>query len=191
MAATPPMGCALGKLGTAAGPRCPAGVWKSSPRLGSWLCHRHVGPSTQSALSGAPPPRLKNGPGTRQLRHDPEGHTTRPSESGRQGPILFTPVSPNLDPLMNSCPVNEVFTRGSQSWLELANQKAHIHLVIRICQALGPLWPSFYLLKAGGHRPLPSGPRLQILDILHLSTKVTQTCCYRTPKLSLKPQPPV
>lgn len=161
------------KSETSAGLQCPAGVWRSSPRLASRLCHPHVTwvpescvvrPSTASTSGKRTQARAKS-------FDDPEVHATRPGENGWQGSILLTPVSPNLDPLMNPCPINQAFTGGSQSWLELADQKAHIHLVVRTCQISGPLWPSIHLLEAGDSQPqdyppLPSGSRTQILGVL-------------------------
>ena len=119
--------------------------------------------------------------------NDPEVQTRHPDENGWQepgptvlsipwdpapswqGPILLTPVSPNLDMLMNPCPGN-VF-RGAVRPSRQPIRKPTLPLYSELCPILGLPWPSFNLLQAGelqpqGPSPLPSGPRLQILDIL-------------------------
>lgn len=78
---------------------------RSTPGLGAWLCPRHVGAGKLSAEEGWTEAHANS-------LDDPDVHTTRSGEKGRQGPILLTPVSPNLAPLVNPCPVNQVFTGG-------------------------------------------------------------------------------
>lgn len=87
---------------------------RSTPGLGAWLCPRHVGAGKLSA----------EGEWTRAHVNsfdNPDAHATRSGEKGRRGPILLTPVSPNLAPLVNPCPANQVF-RGERSVLAQTGQ---------------------------------------------------------------------
>lgn len=73
-----------------------------------------------------------------------------------QGPILLTPVSPNLDTLMNPCPGN-VFT-GAVRPSRQPIRNPTLPLYSELCPILGPPWPSFYLLQAGELQPQDHPP---------------------------------
>lgn len=136
---------------------------RSTPGLGAWLCPRHVGAGKLSAEG-------------RTRAHanssdDPDVHTTRSGEKGRQGPILLTPVSPNLAPLGNPCPVNQVFTGGRSVLARTGQSESRRSPCNQNLSDLGTSRPGFHLLKVGESQPqdhplLPSGPRLQTPDIL-------------------------